>query len=170
MARLARQPASAHFIWRLVMKAFRLMLALGIICILISCSADNNKPNTQSGETEFKKITASDTSSQSISNQAKEKLKKREGITSIYAVNTDKKLVIAFEIKHHKRFQLASTRKDVHKQMEKAFPDYEAEVSTDKRIVLDLKELEKKVDKGKLSKKQLKKEMKQLVQLMKDKT
>ncbi len=54
--------------------------------------------------------------------------------------------------------------------MEKTFPEHEAEVSTDKRIILDLQELEKKVDKGKLSKKQLKKEVKQLVKRMKDKT
>ncbi|GAA0440512.1 hypothetical protein GCM10008983_16890 [Lentibacillus halophilus] len=154
------------------MKLCQIALILGMIIFLIGCGAPNDNDTSQSkpDNTHFQKITTTGTMSQSIANQAKEKLKKRESITAIYAINTDKKLLIAFEIKHHKRFQLDSIRKNVRKQMNKRFPDYKVNVSIDKRIVLDLKQLEKTIAKDKLSKKELKKKAKQEIKLMKDKT
>ncbi|TMN23413.1 YhcN/YlaJ family sporulation lipoprotein [Lentibacillus cibarius] len=151
------------------MKSFRFILILAIIYFLIGCTTQDDTSQTKDG-TNFQKIAATDTVSQHIANQAKEKLKKREAITKINAINTDKKLLIAFEIKHHKRFQLDSIRKKINKQMEKAFPDHKVQVSTDKRIVLDLQKLEKKIANGKLTKKQLRKKAKQEIKLMKDKT
>ncbi|WP_390362617.1 hypothetical protein [Virgibacillus byunsanensis] len=107
---------------------------------------------------------------QSPSNQVKRRLSKHDGITSINAVNTSKTLIIAIEFHHNKRFNLTDLRKKYKKEIEKIVPNLDVELSTDKKLVFELDELEKKIEDNSITPKKLMKKVKQLTKLMKEQT
>ncbi len=153
------------------MNAYRFLFIVGMILFLIGCSPDTD--TSQSGPNDgvnFTNISTKGSLDQSISNNAKQSLSQHKEITTINAVNTDKKLVIAIEVHHNERFRLAKFRKKMHKKMEKVFPDQKIELSTDKKIVIETNQLEKKIRQGNISKKKLKKEVKHLIKLMNEQT
>lgn len=153
------------------MNAFRFLFIVGMILFLIGCNP--NTDTSQNGPNDgvnFTNISTEGSLDQSISNNAKQSLSQHKEITTINAVNTEKKLVIAFEVHHNERFQLAKFRKKMHKKMEKVFPDQKVELSTDKKIVIETNRLEKKIRKGNISKKKLQKEVKHLIKLMNEQT
>ncbi|SFD46589.1 Sporulation lipoprotein YhcN/YlaJ (Spore_YhcN_YlaJ) [Lentibacillus persicus] len=152
------------------MGVLRFFVILALSMMLVGCGTDNNAVDTNE-DIDYSMISSSSNSlDQSSANQAKEKLKKYEDITKIHAVSHSKKLLVAFEIKHHKRFQLAELNKKVQKKLDKEFPDLKVEVSTDKKLVLELKTLEEKIENQDISAKKLKKEVNRLIKLKKDKT
>ncbi|MFB4169526.1 YhcN/YlaJ family sporulation lipoprotein [Virgibacillus sp. JSM 102003] len=153
------------------MNAYRFLFIVGMILFLIGCSP--NTDSSQSGPNNgvnFTNISTKGSLDQSISNNAKQSLSQHKEITTINAVNTEKILVIAFEVHHNKRFQLAKLRKKMHKKLEKVFPDQKVELSTDKKIVIETNRLENKIRQGDISKKNLKKEVKHLIKLMNEQT
>ncbi|MGP4108806.1 YhcN/YlaJ family sporulation lipoprotein [Virgibacillus sp. L01] len=153
------------------MKAYRFLFIIGMILFLIGCNP--NTDTSQSGPNDgvdFTNISTKGSIDQSISNNAKQSLSQHKEITTINAVNTEKKLVIAFEVHHNERFRLAKFRKKMQKKMEKVFPDHKIELSTDKKIVIETNKLEKKIRQGNISKKKLKKEVKHLIKLMNEQT
>ncbi|QKY68879.1 hypothetical protein [Lentibacillus sp. CBA3610] len=151
------------------MKALRILLALGLICLLTGCTTDNDSPETNEN-VNFNMISTNSSIDQRASNQAKESISQHEAVTAVNAANTDEKMIIAFEIKHHKRFQLANITEDFQKKMDKEFPNLNVDVSSDKKLVLEISDLEEKIGKQDISKKKLKKEVDRLIELMKDKT
>ncbi|TFJ94474.1 YhcN/YlaJ family sporulation lipoprotein [Lentibacillus salicampi] len=151
------------------MRALNILLMLGIAISLISCTS-NNDTSQNRHDANFDMISTSNAMDQSTANQAKKRINRRASVTEVHAVNTDKKLIIAFEIEHKKRFQLADIEKKVQKNMQKAFSDHKAEVSTDKKLVLEIDELEEKINQNEISNKKLKKEVDRLIKLMKEKT
>ncbi|HLS10307.1 YhcN/YlaJ family sporulation lipoprotein [Lentibacillus sp.] len=151
------------------MKSLQVVLTLGLILLLISCTS-NNDTSQNSGDVNYNLISADTSIDQSIANQAKKSISQRNAITAVNAVNTNKKLIVAFEIEHNKRFQLADINKEIQTKMEKEFPKMTVEVSSDKRLVLEIEKLEEKIDNQDVTKKKLKKEVDRLIKLSKDKT
>ncbi|GAA0613777.1 hypothetical protein GCM10009001_33770 [Virgibacillus siamensis] len=151
------------------MSGYRLIIMIGLILFLTSCSTMDNS-TTQEDGINLSYITSNHTIDQHASNKAKEMLRKHNTITSIHAVNTDQKMLIAVEVHHRHRFRLANIRKDLQKEMVKAFPDKEVELSTDKKVVIELNRLEKSIDSNEMNKKKLKMEMNQLIKLMHEQT
>src|SRR5699024_11299737 len=111
------------------MKTLQIMLTLMALIFLISCSPGNNTSQNNQ-DVNFNKISTSGSIDQTAANQAKEKVSRHDSVTAVNAVNTDKKLIIAFEIEHNKRFQLADIGKKIQKEMEKKFSGHKVEVST----------------------------------------
>lgn len=151
------------------MNGYRLLMMIGLILFLTSCSTVDNSATQEDG-INLSYITSNHKIDQHASNQAKEMLRKHDTITAINAVNTDKKIVIAVEVQHRHRFRLAKIRKELQKEMEKAFPDRKVELSTDKKAVIELNRLEKAIDSNEISKKKLKKEINHLIDLMHEQT
>ncbi|WP_174613076.1 hypothetical protein [Virgibacillus ihumii] len=151
------------------MSGYRLITIIGLILFLTSCSTVDNSATQEDG-INLSYITSNHNIDQHASNQAKEMLRKHDTITSIHAVNTDKKMLIAIEVHHRHRLRLSNIRKYLQKEMEKAFPDRKVEVSTDKKAVIELNRLEKAIDSNKISKKKLKKEINHLTNLMHEQT
>ncbi|RSL31944.1 hypothetical protein D7Z54_18365 [Salibacterium salarium] len=107
---------------------------------------------------------------QSLSNKAKEKVTKMQDITEAKAVNTDKDLVLAVQIKQFNRFQTKSIEKKVKTNLKKWFPNRRIDVSTDLKILLELGELEDRLQENNMNQQKLKKELQQIKNLMKEKT
>lgn len=154
------------------MQLNRIIFILGLLFLLIGCNTDATKESTgnKDNNIELTKISTNQPVDQQPSNQAKEALSQQEGITSVKAVNNTDKLLIAIDIEHNKRFQLAKTRKQLTKDMKKKFSNMEVEFSTDKKINLELEKLENKIQKDSISKRKLDKEIDQLIKLAKEMT
>ncbi|ALX47305.1 YhcN/YlaJ family sporulation lipoprotein [Lentibacillus amyloliquefaciens] len=150
------------------MRALRFLMIFSLAGILIGCNDPN--PPEANDDINYSMISTNSSINQTAANQAKESLRQRDDITAIHAVNTDNKMILAFEIKHHKRFQLADLNKKIQKQLDEEFPDLDVEVSADKKLVLELKSLEKKINDRDISAKKLTKEVDRLINLKKDKT
>ena len=146
---------------------FFLFFSLAIVCA--GCGTDETKESQSS--LDINPLSAkSALFDQSPSNMAKESLMEYEEITGIKAVNSDKEMIIAVQIKHMKRFFMAKHRKAWQKEMEKQFPGWKVELSTDRKIYLELDKLEEKINNDTLSKDELKKEMKHIIKLSKEQT
>ncbi|MUK90256.1 hypothetical protein GMD78_17930 [Ornithinibacillus sp. L9] len=148
------------------------ILILTMSCfILFGCGANSNLGTNEEKPVEITKISSTKKgTNQDLANQAKDYLSNKQNITSVNAVNTSKKLVIAVEVPHHERFQLAKTRKDLQDELKKKFSKVEVELSTDQKIVLELKKLEEKLQKGSMKKKDLEKEVDDIISLSKEQT
>ena len=141
-------------------------------CLALLLTACGNEPMElgQQNSPEVTKISNEKLISQQPSNKAKDILSDQEEITVIKAVNTKDILFIAVEIEQHERFTLSQLEKEYKKEIEKHFKDMKIEFSTDKKIVLELDKLEKKIDHNDISKKEMSKKLKQIVNLAKEQT
>jgi len=138
--------------------------------LLFGCGTDSNEESKKGSEIEYTKLAANNEIDQQPSNRAKEMLSKHDEITNVKAVNSSGKLIIAIEIKHMKRFQLKQIEDDLKKEMKKEFDDHKVELSSDKKIVLELEDLEKKIKDGSISKKKLNKEVDRIIKLSHEQT
>lgn len=147
------------------------IIALGIFLFLLGCGPDStNESSRDQDNIKLTKISTHSHIDQHPSNQAKEILSKQKEITAIKAVNSKDKLVIAIEVQHNKRLKLAKIRKKLTKQMKDQFPDMEMEFSTDKKIYLELEQLEKEIQTNAITNKKLKKKLKHIIKLAREKT
>ncbi|HLR07770.1 MAG TPA: YhcN/YlaJ family sporulation lipoprotein [Bacillota bacterium] len=145
------------------------LIALTLGLIIAGCTPDQQtEPNGKN--VDIRQISTQNPINQTISNDIKDQLKKHDEITAIKAVNTPKTAVIAVEIDHLKRFKLADHRKTYKKEIEKAYPNLNVALSTDQKLIKEIDALEKKVKNKSISNKKLEKEVKRLVDLMKEQT
>src|SRR5699024_3162362 len=137
-----------------------------IFIILIGCTMNETKDSSSPNDVDMTKLSTKQSINQDISNHTKDRLKKYDEIKSIVAVNTKKKLVVGVRVQHRSRFHLKSLRKKWKSKMEKAYPKMDVKVTTDKKIIWELGDLEKKLKETSISKKKLQKELKRIIKLM----
>ncbi|MDQ0337904.1 citrate synthase [Caldalkalibacillus uzonensis] len=77
-------------------------------------------------------------------NRSKLIAKSVDGVTDAAVVAIDQDLSVAVDVAQMKRFQLKAIRKEIFHQLRKAYPDYKVHVSTDRKILQELKKLEEK--------------------------
>jgi len=159
------------------MYRYLMFVFLSLILIVVGCRESpninptpNNQLNNNQLDVDLTKLSTNQSIDQTYSNQAKDSLKTNQDLTSIKAVNTDKDLVITFEVDHLKRFQLEKIRKKIAKKMKKEFSNMKVIVSTDQKIILGLDQIEQEIQKNHITKKQLEKQIKYLVKLAKEET
>ncbi|RIU96540.1 hypothetical protein D1864_02575 [Oceanobacillus picturae] len=151
----------------------RWLLLIGLLCILSSCGNESAlEPSKNKNEAlDLTHISTNDQdTSQQQANQAKAALSNYEEITAIKAVNTSKQLIIAVQVEQNQRFKLAKIRKQLSKEMKEMFPDLKVELTTDKKIAIELEKLEEKLKSGSMSKKSMEKRVKKIVDLSKEQT
>lgn len=144
----------------------RKLALLFIFFILAGCQL-----NEQETEHPILTETSSDsTISQSVANQAVNTVLQREEVIRANAVNTDKLLLLAFEVEQFERFNLKSIEKKIKKQLNKEFKDVEVVVSYDPKIMLEIEKLQTKLESNEIDTKKFKKETKRIVKLKREKT
>lgn len=74
--------------------------------------------------------------------RAKEIAYSVDGVTDVAAVCMGKQLSLAADVRQMKRFQLKSIRKEIFHKLKQEFPDYEIHVTTDRKLLRDLKKME----------------------------
>lgn len=142
-----------------------------VICILLAgCSGDFTVLDQHQENEKFLKLNSQQSIDQPISNQAKEIVSRYDEISAVYAVNDSKSMIVAFEVYQFNRFKLKNIRKKIQKIMTDNFPELEFIVSTDQKIVLELKKLEHEIDADSISEKNIHKRIKKITKLAKEQT
>lgn len=107
---------------------------------------------------------------QQPANKAKEIVASFEEITKVYAVNSKKELLIAFDVSQIHRFGLDTIKKDVKKRLEKEMNNMKIEVSTDEKIRLELEKLEHTLHEKNMNNQTVEEKIKKLISLSKEET
>jgi hypothetical protein len=154
----------------ITMPLFRLLIITGLIFALAGCSTDKTQQAESPDQIELTKINTNQTVDQRPANTAKNILANYDDITAVKAANTSETLLIAIEIKHSRRFSLQKTEKALQKKMKKEFPDMDVVFSTDKKINMELEQIEQDMKANKLSGQTLKKRIEHLISLSKEET
>ncbi|MEC0668076.1 YhcN/YlaJ family sporulation lipoprotein [Priestia flexa] len=145
------------------------LFLLTVIGFGSGCTGNQNPFANNNDNANIVKVTANKPINQSVANQAKEKVIKKEEVSDVKAVNTDKELLLAIKVDQFDRFRLKKIEKEVKSDLEKTYPDYKVLVSTDQKMYLELRQLEQKLQKNHTNKKTLKKEFNTIKKLMKEK-
>jgi UDP-galactopyranose mutase len=151
-----------------MLKWIKYVLLVVLLSGMISgCGA--NGDDKQKSEINLTKIGTNITDDQRTAKDAKQYVKKRKEITEVKAVNNESQLMLAFNVKAFDRFQLDKIEKNLKSDLEKRYPNYKVETSTDKKIFMELEELEKRLKDRSINKKSLESELNKLSKLMKEK-
>jgi hypothetical protein len=156
------------------MPVMKWLFIISIIALIAGCNTNDSvlePAGTPNNDINLMKISKNHEVDQHISNQAKESMRKYAEITTAKAVNTDKKMLMSVEVEHNERLNLARIEEQLKKEMEEQFPNITVELSTDKKIVIELDKLEKELQKDNTySPKKLEKELDKLISLSKEQT
>ena len=144
----------------------RIVRLLMMMLLLISCSNDASETKNPMPTD----ISSKPFISQETANQAVELALNKEEVIKANAINTDKYLLLAFEVKQFDRFRLQSIEKTIKDELKKEFKDLKVEVSYDPKIMLEIEKVQEKMEAEEMDKESLKKEMKRIVKLKHEKT
>ncbi|WP_428912306.1 YhcN/YlaJ family sporulation lipoprotein [Niallia sp. Krafla_26] len=143
---------------------FLIIMSLGTGC------TDNQKQIGENQNSNISKVHTNKASDQSVANHAKEKIITKEEISNVKAVNVDKELVVAIKVENFNRFRLKNIEKSVKSDLEKKYPDHHVFVSADKKMFWELEKIEQRLQKDNPKKKNVKKDLDKLKNLMKEQT
>lgn len=104
---------------------------------------------------------------QNTADEAKQIVLSMKEVIEVKGVNVKENIYIATKVTHFNRLFLDRIRKDAHDKLKKRFPDAKIHVSTDKKVFLELEELEKKLYKNKVEEEKLEKEINRIEKFMK---
>lgn len=139
------------------------------VMVLVSCN-NQDENQTLTKNVNYTNVKYGGVVDQSPSAKAKDIVSEREETTDIRAVNSDKDLYLAFNVDTFDSFRIDKIEADVKKELKKKFPDYNVQVSTDKKVFLELEALEAKLANKKVkNKKELEKNLNHIKHLKNDK-
>lgn len=141
-----------------------------IIIVFLSACANSSPTELPSNEEKYSVIRTSSSYKQDTANKLKEYVNDNKEFNEVYAVNTDSEVLIAVDPKHHDRFRLEDFRKKLEKDLKDEIHPLKLELSTDKKIQLEVKKLEEELENKSLSRKQLKKNLDRIIKLSKEET
>lgn len=151
------------------MKKFFILCSL--LLLFVGCT--NKGPTWQSqgnDSLELTKLSAKGVTDQQPADQAKEFLSHYEEISGVRAVNHDGELIIAVDVHHHDRFSLEQIEEALQNDIRKNFSNMTITLSTDKKIFLELKQLEEDILTQTIKKDDIKKRLKSIKELSKEET
>ncbi len=152
-----------------------LFLLLGLF-ILSACTNNNASQDqilkpTGNRDLELVKLQSKGIVDQNPSNRAKELITEEyEEVSAVRAVNHKDDLLIAIDVDHHERFDLDDIEKNIQKQVRDQYSDLKVTLSTDQKILIELKKLEADIMNNNISNDQLKKKITELKRLSKEET
>lgn len=134
---------------------------------MVSCKspqATKNEPSESIGRL----ATIEQEMNQSVAEHVKKIVKNHQSVTKVHAVNTYDSLVVAFELRPFARFRTHQISEQIKKQINHLYPMFEAIVTTDQKIVWELKKTEKKIKDEKTTINDIQLDIKRIIKLAKD--
>ncbi|HZH62941.1 MAG TPA: YhcN/YlaJ family sporulation lipoprotein [Metabacillus sp.] len=139
-----------------------MMIASG--CNTVNNSNKNNKTNITNVSYQQKKDVNTSADVEKLLMDEKE-------VHNAIAVSTDKKILIAVVINQMERFRIEEIEKRLKKMIEDEYPKHDVDLSTDKKIFLELEKLKRKINEQEdMSEKKIKKELKRIKSLSEELT
>lgn len=149
----------------------RIIIFSCIMIIMMVVSGCNNTNNTsEHNKTNITNISYEQKKDVNTSADVENLLMEEKEVHKAIAVSTDKKILIAVEINQMERFRLEDIEKRLKKRIEDQYPKHDVDLSTDKKIFLELEKLKTKMNENNLSKKKIKEELKRIKSLSEELT
>ncbi|MHA6252028.1 hypothetical protein [Oceanobacillus sp. CAU 1775] len=149
---------------------FRLWILPVILLLILSACTNTTNPDEQRQKNNISFSQTSTNINQNTAAFVKKFIKANKDHEEVYAVNTTDKLILAVIPKQHDRFQLKDFRKEIEKELGYELRQMDLEVTTDRKIALEIEALEEKIRNKKISKHDLEREMERIIKLSKEET
>lgn len=158
-----------------MIKVLRLSKLFIIISLLFLFGCSNNKDDSALNQTkgqplELTKLSTQGITDQQPSNQAKHLLSEYPEVSQVRAVNIGDDLFVAVNVRQQDRFSLDKITSDLRKKVIEQHANMNVTLSTDKKFIMELEKLEKKIDKKEIKKDKLQKKVDKLKKLSKEET
>ncbi|MGX1900584.1 peptidoglycan-synthase activator LpoB [Thermolongibacillus altinsuensis] len=143
------------------------------IFVLFGCSKENEVQKQSLQKLNLTQTSTKETAhrdDQNVAEKAVQIVKQKREVNDVLAVNSEKKMIVAYKVKHLERFRMKKIEKAIRKELEKNFPNYEIIVSSDLKLFWKTEELKQKLEKKRLDQKKLDKEIDMLKKLSKEQT
>ena len=153
---------------------FYFYFLLCLVAIMVGCNSnlDEEKEAQLSMISKTNPTPINLSSQPNQSNTTSKKIKEEvESIDSIYDVAVIKgkdKILVAYKVKHLRRFHMKTIEKEVNDKLEKKFPDEDFTVSSDYKIFLEAVRLGEKLKDPSYPDKKAKKELDRIIGLSKE--
>ena len=153
---------------------FYFYFLLCLVAIMVGCNSNlDEEKEAQLSMISRTNPTPINLSSQpNQSNATSKKIKEEvESIDSIYDVAVIKgkdKILVAYKVKHLRRFHMKAIEKELKDKLEKEYPDEDFTVSSDYKIFLEAVRLGEKLKDPSYPKKKAKKELDKIINLSKE--
>lgn len=154
-----------------VIQFVRILSLISFIFILVGCmQSETSYDRAEDNSLELTKLSTKGLTDQQPADQAKHFLSQFEEVSSVRAVNNDGQLLIAVELNHHDRFATDRLEKELTKEVKKQYNDMQITLSTDQKVLLELRKLEEAITNNNISKEDIKKELHRIKKLSKEQT
>jgi hypothetical protein len=153
---------------------FYFYFLLCLVAIMVGCNSnlDEEKEAQLSMISKTNPTPINLSSQPNQGNTTSKKIKEEvESIDSIYDVAVIKgkdKILVAYKVKHLRRFHMKTIEKEVNDKLEKKFPDEDFTVSSDYKIFLEAVRLGEKLKDPSYPDKKAKKELERIIGLSKE--
>ena len=138
------------------MKKTIIFLLIFLLINLVGCEPAGQKTFEGEATTNAKEI------SQELAKKAEKTAKEVDRVEEAIAVSNEKDVYVHLSVSGFDRLFLKDIRKETKEKLESSNPDGKVEVSTDKKIELELTEIKHELSSREITKKQLKEDLKKV--------
>lgn len=154
------------------MKGNHLTVAIFMAVILVIAGCTNNQNPQQSGsrsQSNPTEVKWEEQIDQTPASEAKKYVEnERKEMTDVHAINSKKELHVAVKFKTFDAFNTQQLTKKVQKHLQKQFPKYKVQVSSDRKIYQQISKVEGAIQSKQINKQTLKKRMEKINQFFKN--
>lgn len=152
---------------KLFNKLIKTFFILLFIFVLTSCKSPQATKQAE-GEHIQRLSTIEQEMNQTVAEQVKKLISEHKSVTNVYAVNTFDSLVVAFELSPFARLRMHKISKQFTEQIKQMYPMFEPTISTDQKIVWELKKIEQKIKEQNATVDEIQLDIKRIIKLAKD--
>lgn len=142
---------------------------LTLFFFTLGCNTNRQSQEEKIDEPSQIQLSTQEDNKQLIANHLEEELLAHKEVTNIIVVNDDKNIVVGVEVYHNDRFKLKDIEKKIKEEVERTYPEHKVTVSIDKKIVMELEKLDKKLMDENIEKEKIKKDIEKIISLSEDK-
>ncbi|QQZ08178.1 YhcN/YlaJ family sporulation lipoprotein [Heyndrickxia vini] len=139
-----------------------------IVLLMIGCSHEQDSKESRLSlmkTTQPAPVKIREQQNRSISKQVKNEVLQNEAIYDAAVIEGDKKVLVAYKVKHFYRFKMKKIEKNLQKQLNHQFPNKKFIVSSDYKIFLESVRLKEAITDQTISQKEAKKRFNEIIKL-----
>lgn len=160
------------------MKSIKWSIMVFLMTVPLLVTACNSETTTeesrdsmiQSVNPEPTAVEEDDDNQQKIAEKVKKEVMSLPYIYDAAVINGKDEILVAYKVKHMKRFRMKKIEKEVNARLEKKFPKENFVVSSDFKIFIETIELKEKMKDPQFSEKEAEKRLKKIVEFKKELT
>lgn len=151
----------------------KILLTIALLMLAVGCSHEKTTDESKLAllkTTNPKPINISAKESTKVDEKVEKDISSFDEIYDVAVIKGKKETLVAYKVKHMKRFGMKKIEKKINKLLEKKYPDEDFIVSSDYKIFLEAVQLREDLVKPDYSKKKAEKRFERIINLKKELT